>query len=214
MMRAVGFSAALCVAGVVGAAAQTVCPAGVAHDGVWLSFPDRSVLAHVLSDGRTQEIEFAADGSYIYGARALALGLIVEGWGLENGRVPAGDRETVSYVGNPDPMPAPVDGAQFDGIEIASFDGAEETRATINLTVGTARDVAIGPCRYTGLPIDVTRIDLDDGLVMRDAMMHLPELGLTIFVGFAEGEALPERVLPDAISLSPPGPFGAPEPEK
>jgi hypothetical protein len=204
MTRSIWLACGLVLSGATGALAQGACPTGIARDGIWLEFPDRSVLSRVLSDGRVQEMEFAHDGSYIFTSVSLPIGLLVDGWELRNGFVPRGDRETVRYVGTPDPVPAPAPGVRFDGLQISRFaEGGGETGSSVNLVVGAAQDIVIGGCRYTGLPVEVTRVDLSGG-VFHESMMHMPDLGLTIYIAFSEGNAPRPGHLPIAISYDPP----------
>lgn len=213
MLRVSCLVAGLVLGGGLSAAAQGQCPSGLARDGVWLSFPDRAVLTRVLSDGMIEEIEFSGERSVVYVFRTLPVGLVTERWGFENGIALRDDSETVSYVGTPATVPLPVAGARFDGVETARLLDGSEYRYSIALAVGTPRSVSIGGCTYTGLPVDVTRVDLQGGPAKRDSMMHLPELGVTIYLAFAEGEAPMQDTLPLAISLSPPpagDPAGAP----
>jgi hypothetical protein len=187
----------------------------VARDGVWLAFSDRAVLTRVLSDGTVEEIEFAQDGSYVYAYRVLPIGLVIESWALENGFASREDRETVSYVGTPAIVPAPAPGIRFDGIETARYPDGSETRSSVSLVTGAAAPVVIGGCSYTGVPVDVTRVDLQGGTPQRDSMMHLTELGLTIYLGFSEGNDPVQNTLPLSISLTPPpagGPVATPGP--
>jgi hypothetical protein len=211
-VRISGLAVGLVLAGTIGAAAQETCPSGVARDGVWLAFSDRSVLTRVLSNGHVEEIEFAQDGSYVYAYRTLPIGLVTESWALENGFASREDRETVSYVGTPTDIPAPVPGARFDGIETATYPDGSAARSSVNLVVGDARPVTIGGCTYTGLPVDVTRVDLQGGVPQRDSMMFLSDLGLTIYLGFSEGDDPVQNALPLSISLSPPSVGGAADP--
>ncbi|PWK62871.1 hypothetical protein [Roseicyclus mahoneyensis] len=197
------------VTGVVtGAAAQGICPTGVARDGVWFDFPDRSVLTRVLSDGRVEEIEFGHDGSYMYVYRALPIGLVVESWSIENGYAPRNEEETVSFLGTPNPVPDPMAGVRYDGISTLRFGDGSESRATVNVVVGEARTVDIGGCSYTAHDVAVTRVDLDGGLPQNDAMLFLPDLAVTLFLGFSEGDVPPEDALPLSVSLTPPRPPG------
>ncbi|MDG3040388.1 hypothetical protein [Roseicyclus marinus] len=204
MLRVLGLAAGLGLALSTGVAAQSGCPSGVARDGVWLSFSDRSVLTRVQSDGTIAEIEFAQDGSYVYVYRTLPVGLVTESWALVNGFASREERETVSYQGTPAAIPGPMPGARFDGIETARYPDGGETRSSVSLVVGSARPVSIGGCAYTGLPIDVTRVDLQGGPPQRDSMMHLLELGLTIYLGFSEGAEPPQNAMPLTISMTPP----------
>ena len=213
MLRELGLAMALGVTLSTGALAQGGCPAGIARDGVWLSFSDRSVLTRVLTDGTIAEIEFAQDGSYVYGYRTLPIGLVTESWALVNGFASREDRETVTYQGTPAVIPGPVPGARFDGVETARYPDGGETRSSVSLVVGTARPVSIGGCAYTGLPVDVTRVDLQGGPPQRDSMMHLQELGLTIYLGYSEGNEVPQNALPLTISLTPPLAGGAGTPD-
>jgi phage tail protein X len=199
------------------AAAQQVCPTGVARDGVWLEFPDRTVMTRVLSDGRVAETEFMHDDTTVYGYITLPIGLVVESWALVNGRVPPADRERVTYTGTPSSVPFPAPGARFDGTESSRFADGAAARYAITAMVGAARTVAVGPCRYIGLPVQVTRTE-PGGPVLRDSMMHLQELGVTIYLGFSDDGAMPVDVLPTAIGDAPPlgvvggGPPGAQPP--
>jgi hypothetical protein len=179
------------------------CPQGIARDGVWFEFSDRTVLTRVLSDGRIAATEYDFDGGPVYGYITLPMGLVLESWALENGRTPAADRESVSYAGTPDPVPFPAPGVRFDGIETARFADGGQSRYTINVSVGAAAPVTIGGCTYTGLPVDVTRIEMD-GTVYRDAMMHLTDLGVTIYLGFSDDGSVPVPLMPVSISLGPP----------
>jgi hypothetical protein len=208
-MRQVWIGAgALCLAILPGLAAAQACPTGIARDGVWLEFTDRTVLTRVLSDGRIAEMEYAFDGAPVYGYITLPMGLVLESWALENGRTPAADRETVTYSGTPDPVPFPAPGVRFDGIETARFADGGQTRYTINVTVGAGVPFSIGGCSYTGLPVDVTRIEMN-GTTYRDAMMHLSELGITIYLGFSDDGGVPVPSRPVSISLTPPMAGGA-----
>ncbi|MBF9058854.1 hypothetical protein HKCCSP123_06625 [Rhodobacterales bacterium HKCCSP123] len=190
--------------------AQT-CPQGLARDGVWIEFPDRTVMTHVLSDGRIAETEYPFDGGPVYGYITLPMGLVLESWALENGRAPAADRETVTYVGTPDPVPFPAPGVRFDGIETSVFADGGQSRYTINVTVGSGAPVTIGGCTYTGFPVDVTRIEMD-GTVYRDGMMHLGELGVTIYLGFSDDGSVPVPLMPVSISMMAPMAGGASAP--
>jgi len=209
MARSMMLAGALLVAGASGVAAQGGCPAGIARDGVWLAFADRSVLTRVLADGLIHEMEFGHDGSYLNLYVTLPVGLVVEGWLLENGNGPRSEHETVSYVGTPDPVPLPVPGARFDGIETSQFGAGVPVRSSINLVVGQPEPVVIGGCSYTGLPVEVTRIELGGTEPQRDSMIHLTELGLTVYLGFGDGGEMPSTDLPLSISLDPPDPAGA-----
>lgn len=209
MVRVCGLAAGLVLSAAIGAQAQGTCPTGVARDGVWLAFSDRSVLTRVLSDGMVEEIEFAQDGSYVYAYRTLPIGLVAESWALENGFASREDREVVSYVGTPAAVPAPAPGVRFDGIETARYPDGSETRSSVNLSVGEARPVTIGGCPYTGMPVDVTRVDLEGGLPQHDSMMYLVELGLTIYLGFSEGDDPVQNAMPLSIARTPP-PVGGP----
>jgi len=213
MMRAILVAGALLVAGASGAAAQGTCPAGIARDGVWLEFPDRSVFARVLSDGRIHEMEFGHDDPYLNIYITLSTGLVVEGWLMENGAAPRSDHETVTYAGTPDPVPPPAPGVRFDGIETSQFGGGAPVRSSVNLVVGQPRPVVIGGCSYTGLPVEVTRIELGQSLPQRDSMMHLTELGLTIYLGYGDADAPPATDLPLSISHAPPAPAGGSAPQ-
>lgn len=197
----------------LGALAQAECPAGIARDGVWLEFPDRMVLTRVLSDGRQHEIEFDREGTEIYTYVTSSLGIVLEGWTLQNGRASSADYETVTYVGTPDPMPDPAPGVRYDGIYTSVYGTEPDMRLSVSLTVGQPRPVTIGGCSYTGLPVDVTRIELGGGVPQRDHLMHLTELGVTIYLGFAEGDERPSTDLPRSISLGPPLSVAAAEPQ-
>jgi len=204
MKRPVLIACVMVLSAPLDALAQAECPAGVARDGVWLGFSDRTVLTRVLSDGRLHEMEIAHDGSDIYTYITSSLGLVLEAWTLQNGQAPRAEYETVTFVGTPDPMPDPVSGARFDGIATSRYGDGTEVRATVNVVVGQPQPVTIGGCSYTGLPVDVTRVEFGGGVPQRDGMMHLTELGLTIYLGFAEGDAAPSMDLPLSISLAPP----------
>lgn len=206
MMRQFLYTCCLGLLAPLAAAAQSDCPQGLARDGVWLEFPDRAVLTRVMADGRINEMEFAHDGSYIYGYLTLPSGLVVEGWALENGYSPSSEHETVTYVGTPDPVPVPAPGVRFDGISTSTYGDGSVVRSTVNLVVGEPQPVTIGDCTYTGLPVDVTRVEMGGGVPQRDAMMYLSELGLTIYLAFAEMDAPTEVELPISISLDPPRP--------
>lgn len=184
--------------------ALDACPRDMARDGVWLEYADRTVMTRVLSDGRNAETEYARDGDTIYGFITLPAGLVTESWSLDDGRAAPAERESVSYAGNPDPVPFPVPGARFDGIETARLADGRVFRASVNLTVGAAQPFAIGPCLYTGLPVSVARVDLAGGPLQHDSMMHLVELGVTIYLGYSDTGAPPEPSLPLSISLLPP----------
>lgn len=185
-------------------AAFEACPSNIAHDGVWLEYADRTVLTRVLSDGRNAETEYAHEGGTIHGFITLASGLVTESWSLQDGRAAPAERESVSYAGNPDPVPFPVPAARFDGIEIARLADGQVFRASVNLTVGAAEPFAIGPCLYTGLPVSVARVDLAGGPLEYDSMMHLVELGVTLYLGYSDTGTPPEPSLPLSISLLPP----------
>lgn len=203
-MRQVRIGAgALWLAIMPGLALAQACPQGVARDGVWIEFPDRTVMTRVLSDGRIAETEYAFDGGPVYGYITLPMGLVLESWSLENGRAPAADRESVTYSGTPDPVPFPAPGVRFDGIETSRFADGGQSRYTINVTVGAGAPVTIGGCTYSGLPVDVTRIEMD-GTVYRDSMMHLTDLGVTIYLGFSDDGSTPVPLMPVSISLAPP----------
>jgi hypothetical protein len=199
---------ALCAAG--GAAAQGGCPAGLARDGVWFEFPDRSVLSRVLSDGRISETEFGYEDAYIYGYVTLPIGLIVEGWGFENGRAIPTQREDVTYAGTPDPVPTPSPGVRFDGIETTRFHDGTSSRYSVSAVVGQPQAVTIGGCAYTGLPVNVTRVEMPGGAVQMDAMVHLTELGVTIYLGYSDTGAPPDPTWPVAVSMGPPVAGGGP----
>lgn len=211
-MRQLGIGAgALLLAVLPGVVLAQGCPSGIARDGVWLEFPDRTVLTRVLSDGRIAETEYPFDGAPAYGYITLPMGLVLESWSLENGRAPAADRESVTYAGTPDPVPFPAPGARFDGIETSVFADGGQSRFTINVTVGAAAPIWIGPCSYTGLPVEVTRIEMD-GTIFRDSMMHLGELGVTIYLGFSDDGSVPVPLMPVSIALEPPVDGGASAP--
>ncbi len=209
MVRIMAFAAGALLAGTVGAVAQGSCPSGLARDGVWVDFPDRSVLTRVLSDGRIHEMEFARDGTYLNIYITSALGLVEQSWALNNGQAAPDEVERMTYAGTPPTMPAPVAGARFDGIVTSVFGSEAPVRSSINLVVGQPQPVVIGACSYTGLPVDVIRIEMGGGTPERDSMLHLTELGLTIYLGFAEGDAPAQDALPLSISLDPPAPAGA-----
>jgi hypothetical protein len=188
---------------------QTACPQGIARDGVWLEFPDRSVLTRVLSDGRMAEMEFAHDGTYTYGYVTLPIGLPVEAWSIVNGYAPIEERETITYAGTPDPVPRPSAGVRFDGIETSRYSSGPASRFSVTAVVGAAAPVTIGGCTYTGLPIEVMRVDLSGGQPVTDSMLHLTELGLTIYLGFSEGREPAVDTMPLSISYDPPVQGGA-----
>lgn len=186
------------------AAAGGDCPREIARDGIWLEFIDRTVSTRVLSDGSNAEKEYAHEGGTIYGFRTLASGLVSESWALVDGRASAAERETVSYAGSPVPVPFPTPGARFDGIETARLADGRVYRASVALQVGTAEPFAIGPCIYTGLPITVRRVDLSGGPLEHDSMMHLVELGVTLYLGYSDTGRPPDPSPPLSISMFPP----------
>jgi hypothetical protein len=185
------------------AAAQVACPAGTARDGVWIEFPDRLVESRVLSDGRIQEMEYLFEEGGIYGYITLPMGLVVESWALQDGRVPADERESVTYSGTPDPVPFPAPGVRFDGIETSRYADGGEMRYSLSAVVGAAQPVGIGACSYTGLPVDVTRVEMG-GPAYRDAMMYLVDLGITLYLGFSDDGSDPVPLMPVSISSLPP----------
>lgn len=208
MVRIMGYVAA-CAAGALLAGtsalwAQGACPAGIARDGVWVDFPDRAVLSRVLSDGRIHEMEFGHDGSFLNVYVTNALGLVEQSWSLTNGYAPADQIERLTYAGTPATMPLPAPGVRFDGMVTSAFGDLAPTRSSINVVVGPAQPVVIGGCSYTGSPVEVVRVEMGGGTPQRDSMMHLSELGLTIYLGFAEGTSPAENALPLSISLDPP----------
>lgn len=212
MLRVTSLALVLVLGASLGAGAQGICPAGDARDGVWLGFPDRTVLTRVLSDGRIEEVEFSDDRQAIYVFRTLPIGLITERWGMESGFLAPAESETVSYVGTPTMIPLPVPGARYDGVETARILDGSAFRHSVSLVVGMPRPVSIGACAYTGLPIEVTRVSLDGGPRKHDSMMHLPELGLTIYLGYSEGDEPVLDEMPLWISGAPllPGAGSAP----
>lgn len=207
-VRNMVLAAGLGLATASGAAAQGTCPTGVARDGVWFDFPDRAVLTRVLSDGRVEELEFGHDGSYIYMYHALPIGLVAQSWSIENGYAPQIEDETVSHAGTPNPVPLPAAGVRYDGISSSRYGDGSDSRATVNVVVGAARTVQIGACSYTAHDVAVTRTDLQGGLPQNDAMLFLPDLGITVFLGFSEGNEPPDNALPLSVSLTPPRPPG------
>ena len=130
--------------------------------------------------------------------------MVSESCSLVDGRALAAERESVTYTGRPDPVPFPAPGARFDGIETARLADGQVFRASVALTVGAAQPFAIGPCVYTGLPITVARVDLAGGPLEHDSMMHLVELGVTIYLGYSDTGTPPEPSAPLSISLLPP----------
>lgn len=212
MLRVTSLVLGLVLAGSLGAGAQGICPSGDTRDGVWLGFPDRTVQTRVLSDGTMEEIEFSDERSAVYVFRTLPVGLITERWGMRNGFLAPDESESVSYVGTPATIPLPVPGARYDGVETARILDGSEFRHSVSLVVGMPRPVAIGACAYTGLPIDVTRVPLDGGPRKHDSMMHLMELGMTIYLGYSEGDEPVLDEMPLWISSEPrlPGAGSAP----
>ena len=187
------------------ASAQTAdCPVGIARDGVYLTFPDRIVLSRVLSDGRIFETEMALDGSYLYDFIVHPIGLVAESWSRENGLINPDDWEIVTYQGTPAEIPMPAAGLSWNGLETARFQSGDEARYAVSLTIGQPEEIAIGPCRYSGLPVLATRTAMSDGFIQRDAMMAVPELGIVIYQGYAEGSEPIGRDVPSAIGLRPP----------
>ncbi|MGP1358622.1 hypothetical protein [Roseicyclus sp.] len=218
-----GAGAALAALLPVMAAAQQACPTGRATDGVWFQFQDRTVLTRVLSTGRNLEIEFMGEETNeVHGFETIPLGLATESWFLSAGLVPTGERKTATFSGLPDPAPVPAPGMRFDGVETARYDdGTTETQG-FTLVVGNAQPVFIGACGYTGLPIDVTWQPVGGEPPHIEAMMYLPDLGVTIYLGFTTDGSRPVPSMPlsvstqpplaSAVPLPPPGP--APQPTK
>lgn len=198
--------AALCALGLwpALAAAQTACPNGIAHDGIWLEYADRTVATRVLADGRNHETEYSHEGGAVHGFITLAAGLVTESWALVDGRVPVAERETVRYEGLPDPLPHPAPGLAFEGVEIARLADGRSFRSEIRMWVSDAIPFAIGPCLYTGYPVTVSRRALDGGALQHDSMMHLRELEVTIYLGYSDTGAPAEASPPVSISLVPP----------
>ena len=218
-----GAGAALAALLPVMAAAQQTCPTGLATDGVWFQFPDRTVLTRVLSGGRNLEIEFMGEETNeIHGFETIPLGLATESWFLSAGLVPVGERKTATHTGLPNPPPPPAPGMRFDGVESARYDdGTSETQA-FTIIVGNAQPVFIGSCGYTGLPIDVTWQPVGGEPPHIEAMMYLPDLGVTMYLGFTTDGSRPIPTMPLAISAQPPSvgavppspPGTAPQPTK
>jgi hypothetical protein len=188
------------------ALAQASCPDN-ARDGLWVEFADRAVFYRVLSDGRISEMEFSDDESRpVSGYVTHPVGLVIEGWTLSGARIVPADRETVTHAGTPAQLPLPVPGARFDGLETVNYGDGTSQRFSVNLVVGQAQPVTIGGCSYTGLPIEVTRIDIAaGGTPMIEAMLHLRELALTIYLDFSDDGRPPDGSPPLGISRNPPG---------
>jgi hypothetical protein len=189
----------------VAASAQQACPSGLATDGVWLQFSDRTVLTRVLSVGRNLEIEFMGEETNeIHGFETIPLGLVAESWFLNRGLVPLGERKTATHTGLPNPTPIPMPGMRFDGVENARYDdGTTETQG-FTLLVGNAQPVFIGSCAYTGLPIDVTWQSVGGEPPHMESMMYLTDLGITIYLGFTSDGSRPIPSMPFSISSQPP----------
>ena len=188
------------------AAAQGACPgAADVGDGVWLDFPDRVVMMLVGADGLVEEWEFDAASVAVYAYVSHPVGLLVESWVMEHGRTLPGSPETYRHLGTPATIPAPAAGARFDGLEIVTAaDGTEVERTSLSLVVGEAGPVSIGGCAYTGLPVTITRVDLQAEQIERDSLIHLSELGLTVFLGLSVGSDPLADILPDAITTRAP----------
>jgi hypothetical protein len=188
------------------AAAQGVCPGPAdVSAGVWLNFPDRVVMMRVGADGLVEEWEFDAGSAAVYAYVSHPIGLLVESWVMEHGRTLPASPETYRHLGTPATIPAPAAGARFDGLEIiTAADGAEVERSSLSLVVGEAGPITIGGCAYTGLPVTITRVDLQADQIERDSLIHLAELGLTLFLGLSVGADPLADVLPDTITARAP----------
>ncbi|MEQ8367698.1 MAG: hypothetical protein RIB61_13410 [Roseicyclus sp.] len=193
------------------------CPAGLAGDGVYMRFADRTVLFRHLDDGRTAETEFRFDDTTLIEYRLAPLGLILQSWEMVNGLVPEGEMETVTFEGPP--MPAPAPGARWRATEHSVYSDGTRNQYQTSVEVGAMSRLFIGSCSYDMLPITVRRIGPDGASVPTDLVGHLPDLGLSVFLGDSEQgfSQLPDPPL--EIGLDPPGaasaaPQPAPAPTK
>ena len=189
-------------------AAAQVCPLGIARDGVWLDFGDRTIQARVMSDGRILELEHTAGQPGVNGYIVHPIGLLAESWVMQNGRMTPEGREVMRHVGTPATLPLPVPGASFAGTETYRAGDGTEGQSTLRLTVGNPTPFAIGTCPYIGLPIDITWTGITGETIQTERLMHLPDLGVTVYQGFADPGAALVPTVPLSISLGPPG-FGA-----
>jgi hypothetical protein len=194
------------------AAAEGDCPRGLARDGVWFDYGDRSVEARVRADGLLAEVEYLSDGTNTNGYLLHPVGLLVESWSMQDGLVAQGSMEVMRHEGMPDPMPAPTPGLRLSGTEVVRYDDGTEERAALSLAVGGPQPFVIGPCTYSGLPVTLSWMRPDGSPRQTESMIHLTELGLTVYLGFADGNATPLPAPPISISHLPPGaaPAGVP----
>ncbi|NKX45865.1 hypothetical protein [Roseicyclus persicicus] len=201
---------AVLAAGLPGLAlAQGSCPQGLARDGVWFDYGDRTILSRVLSDGRVLDLEYVAGQPAINSYLLLPIGLLSERWTMQAGRVDAGSHEVLRHSGFPDPVPVAAPGARFDGVETTVYEDGSTGDSHLALTVGAPQPVSIGPCLYTGLPVDITWSRPTGETIQHERLMHLSDLGVTLYLGFADPGQAVVPTLPLSISASAPRAGGA-----
>jgi len=189
------------------------CPSGAAVDGVYARYADRVVRYQRLSDGQTAELEIYTEDGASYEYRNHPLGLVLESWETANGLAVDDGIETVTYTGA---IPAPAAGVTWSGEEVSRFSDGSELRFTTSVTVEAQDVFPIGPCQYVALPITVSRVQSGTGEPSVDAFVHLPDLGVTLYLGGGSSVADIAYDLPSGISNRPPlqggGTMGATRP--
>jgi hypothetical protein len=170
------------------------CPRGAEalDKGVTVVFDWMEITYRRQEDGLVRETEFyPEDGStLIYISEPTGLSHLF--WELDpDGQYREGSEE--EYVHDyPKGLPQPVPATTWDGRETTegSF-GTFQTR--VSWSYGTPETVTIGPCSYAALRALETRRDLperDGDEIWVNQYLHLPELGMTLYLGgHALGEA-------------------------
>jgi hypothetical protein len=185
------------------ALAQPACPRGPAalEAGVTVRFAAMEIAYRRAGEDRLRETERHADGEvWVYLSHPS--GVVFESWAERPDGSPDEDtRERLSWDFASGHPPDPAPGTNWIAKEVPEGGDA----SLVAFTFGPVRRIEIGGCAYDAIRVTETRTDLGPAAdpPWINHIEHLPELGLSIYLGGGELGATPELETPVAISGKP-----------
>lgn len=197
-------AALLSAALAAGAASAETCPRGPAalDTGVTVVFDAMEVRYTRRADGRIHEVERHEDEASDWHYVTDPLGLVHESWEAGRDGVPdESTRERYGFV-FPNGFPRAEPFGTWMGTETARTASGEVYEAMVSWRMGAPETLRVGACDYTVIGIVETRMDLpkrSGDLPWINHYLHVPELGLSLYLGGDEAGVDPVLEVPRAI---------------
>lgn len=188
------------------AAAWAACPEGTADAAadIYAEFDGYMMRYDRRPDGVVEELERAFDGATGYRFLVHPGGIVLDSWQTDRGRLVPDSREQVDYAAQGTVLPEIEAGLTWTGTATLRLGDGAEVATTTAMIVGQPVRMSIGPCAYESWPVEIRTRDSGDAEDQVHRLRHLPQLGISLYLGGGPASETFTPDLPLSISTEPP----------